>query len=599
MNRDWIVVGDDPRPLLRSRGRRVALDVETGGLDYHDPILGTALSWRDSKGNLKSTYLQAPIGQVSLFTDQLSGGYLNIENVMEDLYEEHNMVYHNEPFDHRAMFRALDGNPHPFPLKQTHDTMHLARLVGYQSRKSLRALYDKYVGKPLPPGYSDMKKKRGKLSTMPLDQVAQYGRTDAENTLELFEALYPQAMREVGDTLYDFDREYALLVMKMIRRGLNLDFRWCLNREQEFRDRMLEIEEELYRMGRLMNIGSNVKVAVFLFKVLELECLGVPQTTLSHQAFAGGVPSVASDVLERMVDEHPAVSLILEWRSLNSAVTRWINPYREHAQVDGLVHSLLNPFGTISFRMAASRPNVQAIPMEDRGESFGSMVGMFKGSKKGDQLWAIDYSQCEVRIAAAMAREPRLIAALNSGKDPYVAQSIDMFDSPDRRNDAKHATLGSIYGIGVDKFARKWDIPYEKAEVILRTFRRVNPRINAAASLHERIAEDEGCIRAYTGMPRWFGPDENKYKAFNQKVQMTVAEILKRAMMDIEFMYPASLRLQVHDSVVMNIPYSGAKHGINAGRKQTVKDVKEIMIEAVPEGYRNLVKFKVDAKKWQ
>jgi DNA polymerase-1 len=599
MNRDWLVVGDDPRHLLRSRGRSVALDVETTGLDYHDTPLGVALAWRDSKGELKSTYLQAPTGQVSLFAEQLASGYLDIGDVMEDLYVEHNVIYHNEVFDHRAMFRALGEDPHPFPEKQTHDTMHLARLLEFQSKRTLIHLYSRYVGKPLPEGHIDTKGKRKKLAGLPLDQVAGYGRTDAENTLELFEVLRPRVQMAVSDTLYDFDREYALLVMKMVRRGLNLDFRWCLNREQGFRDRMLEIEAELYRMGRLMSIASNVKVAVFLFKVLELDYLGVPQTTLSHQAFAGGVPSVSSEVLEQMEDRHEAIGLILEWRSLNTAITRWINPFREHAQIDGKIHSLLNPFGTISARMAASRPNVQAIPMEDRGEAFGSMLGMFKGSSKGHNLWAIDYAQIETRIAAVMAHESNLLEALNSDKDPYEIQSIDMFNTPNMRNEAKRATLASIYGIGVDKFCRQWNLEPERGAMILGTFRRFNPRLQSAANLAERFAEDEGCVRAYTGQPRWFGPDENKYKAFNQKVQMTVAEILKRAMMDTEFMYPGSLRLQVHDSVVMDIPSASRRVGIYDGPKRTIKNVKEIMVEAVPEEFRKVVKFKVDAKKWQ
>jgi DNA polymerase-1 len=527
---NWTWIGDDFKPHLRTQGRDTALDTETTGLDYQDEVLGFAIAWRNSRGKMKSTYFRAPYGQMSIFDRNIIRGEADVEQIIEDLYHQHHMVYHNEPFDHRAMYRALGESPHPFPTKQTHDTQHLATLLAWQESRTLRHLYDKYVRKPLPKGYSDMKGKRGKLKDMPLDQVALYGRTDAENTLELKEMLYPRVYRALPD-LYDFEREYALLVMKMIRRGLKLDFRWCQVKESEFRGRMVEIERQLYKIGHLTDVGSNPKVAVLLFQTLELDPASAPPTSLKRSGFPRGlVPSVASEVLEKYEDQHEAVGLVLEWRQLKKALGSWVRGYRNHAQIDGYIHSSLNPFGTVSARIAASKPNVTAIPMEDRGQAFGSMMGMFVGDT-GETLWAVDYSQMETRLAAAMAREGNLMQVLNSGRDPYIEMAKDMFDNPDERNDAKRGTLASIYGVGVDKFAETWNMEYDRARYILHTFRNRYPRIQQISNLAESLAESDGCVRAYTGRPRWFGPGENKYKAFNQKVQMTVAEILKRAML--------------------------------------------------------------------
>lgn len=593
---DWIWVGDDPRPLLRSRVRRdVALDTETTGLDYQDEVLGAALAWRDGRGEMKSVYLRAPIGQISIFDATLSRGSIDIHSIIEDLYSTHSMVYHSEHFDHRAIHRALQGGP--FPQHQTHDVLHIATLLAYQEEKNLRWLYKKYVGKDLPEGYSDMKGKRGKLKDIPLDRVSLYGRTDAVNTLELKEFIYPKTYAQDED-LYDLERDYALLVMKMIRRGLKLDVDWCKGREAIFRERMVDIEEILYGMGQLRDIGSNHRVAAFLFKTLDLDSIFAPLTTLTNSTFPQGIPSVASDVLDKCIENHPAVRLILEWRQLRGAIGKWIGigGFRRHAQIDGYIHALLGPFGTISARMAASHPNVQAVPMEDRDAAFGSMQGIFIGDNIKESLWAVDYAQMETRLAAVMARDPKMIKVLNSEEDPYISMSQDMFATRTRRNDAKRGTLASIYGVGVETFATTWNLSEFESRDILGTFRLRYPRMESASILAETMAERDGCVRAYTGRPRWFGEMENKYKAFNQKVQTTVAEILKRAMLHIESALPGVLRLQMHDAVIVNL--RAAMSG-SLGINESLDIIQDVMIDSVPKKYKDVVPFHTDFKIWQ
>jgi len=582
---DWMWVGDDIRPLIRSRNKMLALDTETTGLTFYDDVLGIAAAWRTDRGSMRSSYLRAPVGQISMDDPIMERGAIDIDEFMKAVFDKHQVIYHNEAFDTRALFRVA---PKRIPKQRTHDTHHLAGLEGWQEERSLHWLYTKHVCKDLPPEYHAMKRKRKKLDLLPLEVVAKYGRMDAVNTLELFEVLYRKTIdKAISREYYRKDREYSQIVMQMIRTGLALDFEWCIDKEQDFRSRMLIIEENLRALG-LKNIGSNVSVATFLFKERNLP-LGLTHiTSVKTVGWPAGVPSVAKGVLERLSPADPEViDMITSWRQLQGAISKWLIDLREHASIDGRVHALLDPFGTVSARMACSEPNLQAIPMEDRGTAFGSMSGIFK-PEGVDKLHAADYSQAETRLAAVLAKESKLIQVLNMDIDPYKQMSIDIWDTPSRRNDAKRATLASIYGVGPETFAQQWNLEIDEAFSILATFRQAYPRLRLAEQLAMQVAKQTGCVRAYSDRPRWFGGVESTHKAFNQKVQTSVAEIIKDAMMEVSMAFPGILRLQIHDSLVVESNY----------KKAPMRAIKKIMTNSVPEEYRDIVEFPTDAKQW-
>lgn len=582
---DWMWVGDDIRPLMRSRNKILALDTETTGLAFYDDVLGMSAAWRTDRGSMRSAYLRAPVGQISMDDPIMERGAIEIDEFVKTVFDKHQIVYHSEAFDTRALFRVA---PKRIPKQRTHDTHHLAGLEGWQEERSLHWLYTKHVGKPLPPEYHAMKRKRKKLGKLPLEVVAKYARMDAVNTLELYEVLYRKTIdKAVSREYYRTDREYAQIVMQMIRTGLALDFEWCIEKEQDFRSKMLVIEENLRALG-LKNIGSNIAVANFLFKKRDLPVEVAPVTSVKTVGWPQGIPSVAEGVLERLSPADPEViEMITSWKQLRGAISKWLSGLREHASIDGRVHALLDPFGTVSARVACSEPNLLSLPMEDRDTAFGSMSGIFK-SEGIDKLYAADYSQAETRLAAVLARENRLIQVLNMDIDPYIQMSIDVWDTPDRRNDAKRATLASIYGVGPETFAQQWNIEVEEAFTILATFRHAYPKLRLAEQLAMQVAKQTGCIRTYSGRPRWFGGVESHYKAFNQKVQTSVAEIIKTAMLEVAMAFPGILRLQAYDSLVVESNY----------KKAPIKAIEEIMTRSVPVEYRDIVEFPTDAKSW-
>lgn len=574
----WTIIGQHPLCDL-APGVPVAIDTETEGLDFQSRLLGISLAWMDLDHDVQSCYLVAPSGQS--YMDFEPRTEIPIQHVLTSL-QRLEVVFHNQAFDHRMLFKA--NSLIPLSFAGTHDTMHLAPLVGWQASRSLENLVNKYLPGGMSKRQSDAKKKRKKLAGLPIDYVAEYATGDAEDTFWLFRELYQLREGIIDDVFYDRDRAYADVTMKMVERGLPLDFEWCIFKEREFERRIMEIGS-YFRDKGVGNLLSNQEVANYLFKIRELPYTKVT-ATIKH-GWPQGIPSVDKTSMEAIKSD-PEVAMIIEYRELVGAIGKWLRSYREDAAIDGRVHSALDPFGTVSGRIAATNPNVTAIAMESRGTAFGSMLGMFKGHDT--DLWAFDMSQAEVRLASVYAHDYDLMRILSSKRDPYVEMSERVWSTTSRRNDAKRALLATIYEVGPEKFSITHNVPYAEADEILHDFRNAFPKIKQASRLDSRIVEHRKVIKSYAGRPRWFGPDEEAYKAFNQKVQMGIAEIIRDAIINVENESKGSLSLQIHDSLIMEIP---------KGDTNAIDKIRDTIEKSVPTEFARQVSFPVKPKLWQ
>ena len=104
-------------------------------------------------------------------------------------------------------------------------------------------------------------------------------------------------------------------------------------------------------------------------------------------------------------------------------------------------------------------------------------------------------------------------------------------------------------------------MPITEAREILYTFRHAYPKIKLASNLAMNEVRRHGCVTSYAGRKRWFGDWEEDYKAFNQEVQMDVAEVMRDAMLGLNQAYPGSMRLQIHDSIVVAVPKRQGRRG--------------------------------------
>lgn len=575
-----LVYGNNP--LSIRRGQLVGIDTETTGVNWEHTLIGVSLAWRSSDETMKSCYM-VPEDKTRLFQDP---GVTIPNQILSVLFKNNQMVYHSLPFDFRVLYKHYSKEFDLGVPEIAHDVVHMAKLTDYQDSYSLMALYQKYV-ETAPAEWASVKAKRSQLVKMNQEIVYKYGAFDAIATLRVYEKL--RSIMNLSEELYGKDLLFTNLVMKMIQRGLPVDLDFVANKKKKCNEEMIDISKKLTVLG-ISNPDSTKQVSKYL----------------TNHGYIGEKTKngqLKTDVESLMVYADDAVvSQIVEYRQLSKAVSSWLDPVRDMTLFDGRLHSMFYPFGTASYRMTSSDINVQAIPMEIRstafGErAFGSFKGMFKSEIPGEKLYAIDAKQAEFRLGAMLAKENNIAKAFSSGIDPYVQMAIDTYGDMARRQDAKRAALASLYETGVNTFAKTNHVTHKEAEDVLFGFRNKYPRIKEASRFYEEIVVHKGYVTLMDGRRRYFGPYDETYKAFNQRVQGSVAVVMWPVMLEIERNFPGRIVNQVHDSIVMYLP-ENEEH-----RNEFLTPIYQWVSEAVPERVRNMtdpqIPFIADCKLWE
>jgi DNA polymerase-1 len=289
---------------------------------------------------------------------------------------------------------------------------------------------------------------------------------------------------------------------------------------------------------------------------------------------------------------------VVEYRELAKANGSWLEPLLKLSEFDGSFHSELHPFGTVSFRMSSKDLNAQGIPMGEHDKrAGGSMLGVFKSKLPGQELWAIDLKQAEVRLAAILSGDQQLQQQLATGDDPYVALATSIWGDPTKRSDAKRAMLSSIYEVGPHTFSERYGGTEAEARAVLDAFRNRYPQTRRHSKTVANFVDRHRFVELITGRPRFYF-DEPSYSAYNQEVQGSLAEICHEWMLRYEQAFPGQLILQVHDSLVAYMPEEEVAR--NAEVAAAGRMVQEAALEMIP-GYarHHMIDLPIEAKPWQ
>lgn len=564
----------------------MAVDIETTGLEWNSQVLGVSLAWHNGY-EVQSCFLdmrERVQHQQNLFAANV---YPDIDgwSVLHKIFLNNcHTMWVAFPFDYRHLWNNFSL---PVPSKP-HDVQHIAKLTGFHPSLSLLELYRSLVEEP-PDWVVDMKGKRANLTDMDPDQLAAYARWDAEATLVLARELLRHMRSAVPSGLYDLDIAFTRLSQKMMVRGVPVRVDAVQRRKVEAEHRMFELQEVWSKRG-LSDLSSLDKIAKWLVA-------NQVDTSGAAMVPSGKRIQISNDALHNWsrTPGFEKLAEIVEFRELQKAIGSWYTKLLQLSNKDEAVHCELHPFGTRSFRMSAKDINLQGLPMEDRNRAFGSLSGCFGHHQDHDcELWSIDIKQAEIRMAAMLAQDVALGEAFASGIDVYVAMSQRIYGTPNRRNDAKRAALASIYEIGPATFAYKHQVTEEYARQVLDSFRAAYPNIKQASRHYESEATKTGHVRLISGRRRYFGPLDEMYKAFNQRVQGSVAELMETVMLEVEQNLPGSQLLQIHDSLVMSLSKDPGT------RQEQITMVSDITRRSVPDWLRDPVDVPmlVDAKPW-
>ena len=360
----------------------------------------------------------------------------------------------------------------------------------------------------------------------------------------------------------------ASVLASMEQRGIAIDPAAFGSFLADVQQEIDTLTGEIYaEAGEEFNIRSAQKLGEVLFGRLKL---AAPKKT------PGGQPSTSQETLERLGGDIPIVQNILQFRKLEKMRSTYLDPLPRLMDAHNRIHTTFNQEATATGRLSSSNPNLQNIPV--RGPLGKRMRACFV-AEPGNALISADYSQIELRILAHMSQNPTLLDAFRQGEDIHARTAALIFDRPqdkvlaDERRMAKTINFGLIYGMGANKLAQELKLSSAEAKGFID---RYFARLSGLKDFYERIIEGarkRGYVVTLAGRRRWLPgihsangqtAAQAQRQAVNTVIQGSAADVIKLAMLQVAGdeelrRLGASLVLQVHDELLLELPEKGAK----------------------------------------
>jgi DNA polymerase-1 len=416
--------------------------------------------------------------------------------------------------------------------------------------------------------YEDIAGKGAKqlsFNQIEIEQAAPYAAEDADITLQLHETLWPrlQETPSLVSVFRDIEMPLVPVLSRMERRGVLLDEKMLNKQSHKFEKRLLELEKEAHKeAGEAFNLGSPKQLQAILF-----DKLGLPVISKTPK----GQPSTAESVLQELAHDYALPQLILEHRSLSKLKSTYTDKLPQMIDPHtGRVHTSYHQAVAATGRLSSSDPNLQNIPI--RKEEGRRIRQAFIAAPKHKML-AADYSQIELRIMAHLSQDEGLLKAFAAGEDIHRATAAEVFGiepdkvSSDQRRSAKAINFGLIYGMSAFGLARQLDIERGMAQQYIDLYFSRYPGVKAYMDETRERARQQGYVETVFGR-RLYLPEikasnavRRQYAertAINAPMQGTAADIIKRAMIDLDRAIEKSkldihMIMQVHDELVFEV----------------------------------------------
>ena len=383
------------------------------------------------------------------------------------------------------------------------------------------------------------------------------------------------------------------VVEKMGETGIKLDVLYLKKLSTEYHKELDAIEKRIYRhAGREFNIGSPAQLSEVLFTEIKLI---IPR----HKKTAGGKPSTREAELVKLRDMHPIIEDILAYRELSKLLSTYVDNMPKMVAKDGRLHAEFLQAGAVTGRMASQNPGLQNIPI--KSEHGRRMRNAFV-AEKGYLLVSLDYSQIELRIAAGLAGDKKLIRVFQEGGDIHTAVASEVFKVPSEKVDAemrrraKVINFGIIYGMGVNALRMNLGdhVTREEAARFLNDYFNNFSGLAAYLEHTKQDATRNGYTETLFGRRRFFSGFKSSLPhiqaqaermAVNAPIQGTQADITKLAMVKVdEWIEKSGLRervrllLQIHDELVFEVKKNDVEETAQAIAHimETVVDPKEL-----------------------
>ncbi|HUG73089.1 MAG TPA: DNA polymerase I [Steroidobacteraceae bacterium] len=400
---------------------------------------------------------------------------------------------------------------------------------------------------------------------VPVETAATYAAEDADVTLRLHAALWPQLQAVPKlEALYDeVEQPLASVLYKMEQRGVLLDAALLRKQSSELGAKIGELQQRIHAVaGGEFNPDSPKQLQQILFEKHQLPVIRKTPT---------GQPSTAEDVLEELAGAFELPRLILDYRGLTKLKSTYTDKLPE--QIDptsGRVHTSYHQAVAATGRLSSTDPNLQNIPIRT---AEGRRIRQAFIAPPGHVLMAADYSQIELRIMAHLSGDAALVRAFAEDRDVHQATAAEVLGKPidevtsEERRSAKAVNFGLIYGMSAFGLAKQLGIDRGSAQRYVDLYFERYPGVKAFMDRTREQARAQGYVETVRGR-RLYLPDIRatnrnlqqyaERSAINAPMQGTAADIIKLAMLRVEHeckarALPARLIMQVHDELVLEV----------------------------------------------
>lgn len=424
--------------------------------------------------------------------------------------------------------------------------------------------------------------------------ICDYACEDADITLQLKHPLEQELQQnELTRVFNDIEMPLMPVLAKMERNGVRLDTQALAETGQHFRQRMEQLETEIYELaGHPFLLTSPRQVGEVLFDELKLN--DKAKKTKSGQYQTG------EEVLEALKDKHPIISKILAHRALKKLISTYIDALPKLInQQTGHIHTSFNQAVTATGRLSSSNPNLQNIPV--RGDDGREIRKAFV-PEPGCIFFSADYSQIELRIMAHLSQDEHLVNDFREGRDIHAATAARVFHKSidevtrDERRKAKTANFGIIYGISAFGLAERMDVSRAEAKELITNYFETYPKVKQYMEQSVVVARERGYILTAFGRRRYLSDINSRNavvrgyaerNAVNAPIQGTAADIIKVAMVRIDQRFEregirSKMILQVHDELNFSVI------------PEELEQVKHIVIDEMEHAYKLSVPLLAD-----
>jgi DNA polymerase-1 len=478
------------------------------------------------------------------------------------------------------------------------DTMIAHYLLQPELRHNLNYLSESYL-KYRPVAIEELIGKKGSeqgnMKDVPLAIISEYACEDADLTWQLFrifnERLVKEGLQNLAESI-----EFPLIqvISDMEVTGIKLDKDSLNNYAVQLIQEINQLEKEIFDLaGQEFNISSPKQLGEILFDRLKVS----KETKRTKTK----IYSTSEEVLIDLVDKHPIVAKILEYRSLTKLLSTYVEALPKMVNPGtGKIHTSFNQAIVATGRLSSNNPNLQNIPVRDaKGREIRKA---FISSGPDYILLSADYSQIELRLMAHMSRDENMLNAFRNKEDIHLSTAAKIYNVPvsnvtrEMRSRAKTANFGIIYGISAFGLSQRLHISRTEAKELIDGYFRSYPGIKKYMEDIIRVARDQGYVETLLGRRRYLN-DINSHNSFvrgfaernaiNAPLQGTAADIIKIAMINIHRkLWDNNLHtrmiLQVHDELVFDV------------YKPELEQVKEIVIREMENAYPLSIPLVVD-----